>query len=153
MKDNIILFEEKKFEIHKHIWLSITWILKRLNSKQTLSDDIREIKLSNWSLLSKTYQKSLLVTRTLIFLNKFMFYLNNRLVPLRILSYREPTVAAPISSWAIYKFFFFSWLAIQIRFWNLLTVLTVRPLTQNNQWSLFTVEQKATTFLPPWSKF
>ena len=107
MKDNIILFEEKKFEIHKHIWLSITWILKRLNSKQTLSDDIREIKLSNWSLLSKTYQKSLLVTRTLIFLNKFMFYLNNRLVPLRILSYREPTLAAPISSWAIYKFFFF----------------------------------------------
>ena len=37
-------FEEKHLEIHKHSWLSIIWILKKLNFIQTLVKDILEIK-------------------------------------------------------------------------------------------------------------
>ena len=46
------------------------------------------------------YKKSHSITQTLIVLNKFVFYSNNCLVPLQIWSYRESTVAAPISSLA-----------------------------------------------------
>ena len=108
----------KNLEIHRHNWLSIIWTFKKLNSIKTIVKDIQEIKLYHWSLLSKTYEKSHLITWTLIALNKFVFCLNNFLVLLRILSYWESTVAAPISSLAsMYKILFsFSWLAIQILF-------------------------------------
>ena len=111
----LLTFEGKKLEIHRHRWLSIIWIFKKVNSILTLVKDILEIKLSHWSLLSKTYKKSHSITRTPIASNKFVFYPNNCLVPLRILSYRESTVAVPISSLVrcMYKILFsFSWLAI-----------------------------------------
>ena len=54
----LLKFEEKNLEIHKLSWLSITWILKKLKSIQTLVKDIPEIKLSHWYLLSKTYVKN-----------------------------------------------------------------------------------------------
>ena len=129
-------FEDKNLEIHKLSWLSITWILKRLNSIQTFVEDIPEIKLAYWSLLSKTYKKSYSKTPTLIVLNKFVCYPNNCLVPHQILSYRESTVAAPISSLATYKILLsFSWLSImQILFRNLLTVSTVK--TSNTKQSV-----------------
>ena len=47
------------------------------------------------SLLSKTYRNSHLIT--LIVLTIIIFYTNNNLVPLQILSCRDPTVAPPIS--------------------------------------------------------
>ena len=94
----LLNFEDKNFEIHKRSSLSITWILKKLSSIQTLVEDISEITLSHWYLLSKTYKKSHSKNRTLIVLKKFACYPNNHFVPLRILSYRESTVVAPISS-------------------------------------------------------
>ena len=118
----LLKFEEKNLEIHKLSWLLITWILKKLNSIQTLVENIPEIKLSHhWYLLSKTYKKSHSKTRTFIVLNKFVCYPNNRLVSLRILSYRESTVIAPISI-LIYKILSsLSWHSIiQVLFWNLL---------------------------------
>ena len=39
----LLKFEEKILEIHKQCWLSITCILKKLNSIQTLVEDIPEI--------------------------------------------------------------------------------------------------------------
>ena len=51
--------------------------------------------------------------------SQFVFYPNNYFVALRILSYRESTVPAPISSLAryIYKILFlFFWFTIQILF-------------------------------------
>ena len=39
-------FDEKSLEIHKHKWRSITWAIKTLNSKQTLAENIPEVKLS-----------------------------------------------------------------------------------------------------------
>ena len=102
-------------KFHRHSWLSIIWIFKKLSSIQTLVKDILEIKLSHWSLLSQTYKKSHSITWTLIALNKFVFYPNNCLVLLRILSYWESIVAAPISSLAEI-FFSFSWPPIQILF-------------------------------------
>ena len=93
---------EKKLEIHEHSWRSIIWIFKKLNSIQTLVRDIPEIKLSYWSLLSKTYKKSHSITRTLnkFASSKFVFYPDNCLGSLWILSYWESTVTAtaPISS-------------------------------------------------------
>ena len=35
--------EDKTLEIHKHSWLSITWILKKPNSIQSFVEDIPEI--------------------------------------------------------------------------------------------------------------
>ena len=124
----LLKFEEKNLEIHKLSWLLITWILKKLNSIQTLVENIPEIKLSHWYLLSKTYKKSHLKTWTLIVLKTYVCYSNNCLVPLRILSYQESTVVTLISSLMIYKILFsFFWLStIQILFWNLLTVSTVK---------------------------
>ena len=43
----------RKCWIHEYSWLSITWIFKKLNSTEDIPD-IPEIKLSHWSLLSKT---------------------------------------------------------------------------------------------------
>ena len=137
----------KKFEIHKHSWLLIICIFNKLNSIQTLVKDIPEIILSHWSLLSKTYKKSHLITGPLIALNKFVFYPNNYLVPLRNLSYQESTVAAPIPSIASYIYTKFSFLSAglqyrfyfkiysQCRLWRL-------PI-QKNQWNFCTVQQKA----------
>ena len=89
---------EKKVETHKLNLLSITWILKKLNSIQTFVAYIPEIKLFHWYLLSKTYKKSHSKKWTLTVLHKFVCYPNNSLVSLQILSYRESTVVAPISS-------------------------------------------------------
>ena len=72
----LLKFEWKNLKTHKHSWLIIIWIFKKLNSIQTLVKNIPEIILSHWSLLSKTYKKS---------------------------HYRESTVAAPISSLALYN--------------------------------------------------
>ena len=47
--------KRKFWKFNKQSWLSITWILKKSNSIQTLVDDIPKIKLSHWSLQSKTY--------------------------------------------------------------------------------------------------
>ena len=43
----LLKFNEKVFEIHKHSWLSTTWILKKSSSTQTVVEDIPEIKLSH----------------------------------------------------------------------------------------------------------
>ena len=64
----------------KLIWLSITWILKKLSSIQTLVEHIPEITLSHWYLLSKTYKKSHYKNRTLIVLKKFVRFPNNHLL-------------------------------------------------------------------------
>ena len=61
--------EEKNLEISKHSWLLIIWIFKNLNS-------LKWNYLTNY-LQSKTYKKSHSTTRTIIALNKFVFYLNN----------------------------------------------------------------------------
>ena len=69
----LLKFNEKVFEIHKHSWLSTTWILKK-PSTQTLVEDIPEIKLSHWPLQSKTYKNShwlWVPLQSLIALNKF----------------------------------------------------------------------------------
>ena len=47
--------KRKFWKFNKQSWLSITWILKKSNSIHTLVDDIPKIKLSHWSLQSKTY--------------------------------------------------------------------------------------------------
>ena len=53
----LLKLEKKNLKIHKLIWLLTTWILKKLNSIQTLVENIPEIKLSHhWYLLSKTYK-------------------------------------------------------------------------------------------------
>ena len=123
----LLKFGEKILEIHKLSWLLIPWIFKKLNSIQILLEDIPEFKLSHWYLLSKTYKKSHSKTRTLIVLNKFVCYPKSRLFILQILSYWESTVIASISSLIYKMLFYFSWLSIiQIQFWNLLTVLTVK---------------------------
>ena len=67
----LLKFKEKILKIYKHSWLSITWALKKLNSTQTLSDNIPEIKFSHWSLLSKTYRNLYLIMQTPIALNNF----------------------------------------------------------------------------------
>ena len=67
----LLKFEENILEIHKHICFSITWIMKKLNSIQTLVKDILEIRLSYWSLLRKTYRNAPSITGTLTVLNKF----------------------------------------------------------------------------------
>ena len=111
----LLKFDKKKLEIHKHGWLSIIWIFKKLNSLQTLAKDILEIRLSHKLpskeiyLLNKTYKKLHSITWTLVAWNKSVFHPNNCLVPLWILSYRESTVAAPISSLPryIHSFIFF----------------------------------------------
>ena len=73
---------------------------------------LKTFQKSYWSLPSKTYRNSHLITRSI-----YVFYPNNHLIPLRILSYRESTVGAFISSLTIYKILFpFSWLAIHILF-------------------------------------
>ena len=61
--------EEKNLEISKHSRLLIIWIFKNLNS-------LKWNYLTNY-LQSKTYKKSHSTTRTIIALNKFVFYLNN----------------------------------------------------------------------------
>ena len=48
-------------------------------------------------LLSKTYKKSHSTTRTIIAFKKFVFHPNNMPLPSSGLSYRESTVANPIS--------------------------------------------------------
>ena len=63
--------EEKILQFHKHSWLSITWILKKSNFIQTLAEGILEIKLSYWSLPSKTYRNWYSITSTLVVLSKF----------------------------------------------------------------------------------
>ena len=62
----LLKFKEKFLKIYERSWLSITWTFK-----QTLLDNIPEIKLSHWSLLSKTYRNLCLITQTLIALNNF----------------------------------------------------------------------------------
>ena len=94
-------------------------------------------------LVSKTYKKSHLITRTIIALNKFVFHPNNCLVLLRIWVIDSHLQLLPFLfiSWlryltrelAIYKnLIYFSWIAS----WML------RLLTQNNQLNFCTVEQK-----------
>ena len=63
----------------QHSWLSITWIFKKLHFIQTRGvENISEVKLSMWSLLSKTYRNSL--EPSLSWTN-FVFYPNNCLCP------------------------------------------------------------------------
>ena len=109
----LLKFDKKYLEIHKHRWLSIIWIFKKLNSIQTIIKDIPKIKLIPISLVlqSKTYKKSHSISRTLIALNKFVFYHDNCFFSLRILSYRESTVAA-ISSLARYMWNFIFFLPV-----------------------------------------
>ena len=47
--------DKKILEIHEQSWLWITWILKKSDSIQTFVEDIPKIKLSHWSLQSKTF--------------------------------------------------------------------------------------------------
>ena len=80
----LLKLEQKVLKIHKLSWLLITWILKKLNSIQTLVENIPEIKLSHWYPLGKTYKKSHLKTGTPLVLNKFVCYPSNRLFALWI---------------------------------------------------------------------
>ena len=81
--------EEKNLEIHKHSWLSIIWIFKKLNSiKSNCLTNYLQSKTTFWAKLSYS------ITWTLTALNKFILLLCLSLY----LSYRESTVvAAPIS--------------------------------------------------------
>ena len=47
--------DKKILEIHEQSWLWITWILKKSDSIQTFVEDIPKIKLTHWSLQSKTF--------------------------------------------------------------------------------------------------
>ena len=42
----LVIFEDKIVEIHKHSWLSITWIVKKIALLQAFVEFILEIKLS-----------------------------------------------------------------------------------------------------------
>ena len=68
--------EEKNVEIHKHSWLLMIWMFKKLNSFESNY-------LINY-LQNKTYKKSHSITQTIIALNKLVFHPNNFLVPLQI---------------------------------------------------------------------
>ena len=116
------LAEEKNVEIHKHSYTSIIWIFKKLNFlKSNYLTNYLQSKTTFWAKLSHS------ITWTLIALNKFV----SSLCLSSDLSYRESTVAAPISFHkasylVIYKILFsFSWIATQILLQNLLTVSTV----------------------------
>ena len=75
----------------------------------TNSENIQKLIYPHCSLLRKIH----IYNSNSPCLEHFLFYPNNRLVPLQILSYRESNVLAPISSLAIHKVLFsFSWLAI-----------------------------------------
>ena len=81
-------------EIHKYNWLSITWILKKSNSIQILVEEILENYLTSpfWA------------NKYSITIN-FVFYPNNLLLPLWILSYQESAVAVLITSLALYMLY------------------------------------------------
>ena len=149
---------EKK-EIHKLSWLSIIWILKTLNSVQTLNEDIPEIKLSHWYLVNKSYKKSHSKTQTLIVLNKFVCSRINGLIPFQILSYWAPTLVNPISSLSyIYIKFCFFLLAFSstdsiLKSTQNSQCRLSRLSIQNNQWNISTAEQKSTIVMPSWSNF
>ena len=83
-----MLLRKKNVEIHKHSYLSIIWIFKKLNSlKSNYLTNYLQSKTTFWAKLSHS------ITRTVIALNKFFSSLFLSLD----LSYRESTVAAPIS--------------------------------------------------------
>ena len=93
-----------------------------------------------------------LITRILIAMNKFVFYRNNCLVPLRILSYQESTVATRISSLSSYiQNFIFFLLGGNTNFiLKFIHTVAFQDFQQkHNQWNFCTVEQKAAIFLPP----
>ena len=83
-----MLLRKKILENHKHNWLLIIWIFKKLNSlKSNYLTNYLQSKTTFWAKLSHS------ITRTLIALNKFL----SSLCLSSDLSYRESTVAAPIS--------------------------------------------------------
>ena len=87
--------------------------IQKIDSIKILVREIPEI-ISHWSLFSK---KPHWITWTLIVLNKFVFYPNNCLALLWILSYWELAVAATISLLATYIWnFIFFLLACNIDF-------------------------------------
>ena len=43
----LVIFEDKIVEIHKHSWLSITWIVKKIALLRAFVEFILEIKLSH----------------------------------------------------------------------------------------------------------
>ena len=87
----------------------------------------------------------------------FVFYTNNHLAVLQILSYQKWTVAAPICSKLHIKFYLPSWPADviwkQYRFYFKTYLLSIFPKQNNNWTSSHSLAQKATTFLPLWNNF
>ena len=91
-------------EIHKHCWLSITWILKKLNSIQTH----RTFQIWKTTLTAPFSTKLTFDNLSSLVLNIFYLIL---IIGLPLISYRELYVVAPIFSLAMYKILFsFSWL-------------------------------------------
>ena len=81
--------------------LSISWILKKLNSIQTLVEEIHEIKLLTGLFWAKPSEIHIWYLELSLSWTNFVFYPNICHVPHRILSYRESTVAGPMSPLAI----------------------------------------------------
>ena len=104
----LLKFEEKILEIHRYSCLSITWIPQKIDpqTKPCWRHSSNQTASGTGPLCAKPIHSMLELSLSWA---KFVFYLNNCLVPLRVLSYLESTVAACISSLAIYIFFSFSW--------------------------------------------
>ena len=124
--------------------------LDNLNTQKIeLHTNTEEIKLL--SPLPSAQNPHTLITETLLLWNIFLFYPDNRLGPLQILSYWELNIVAPISSLAVHKIlFYFSWLSIII----LILKSTYSPDFKQKQSVGFVYSwAKRHHFLPRWGNF
>ena len=141
----LLTFEETFLEMHKHSWLSITRILKKLNSLQTIIEDIPFRKPFTFPFRAKVIE----VIELSLSWTLFVFHLNSYLALFYILIYWESTVTVLISSYE-YAILFPSWLAdviietMQILFWNLPTGCISKRKKISRSFHI--VEQKTTVF-------
>ena len=127
--NDLLHVEEKFLEIHEHYWLSITWILKRITPYKLWTHFTNQTTFT-----AQFCTKFTTITQTLLVLNILIFYSNNCLVPLQILSYQELDVVAPVSSRAKHKkSFSFSWLWLAKLILILKSNSQSRLPTKNNQ--------------------
>ena len=96
----LLTFEETFLEMHKHSWLSITRILKKLNSLQTIIEDIPFRKPFIFPFRVKVIEAiEFSLSWTLS-----VFHLNSYLAPFYILIYWESTVTVTHFFIRIYNF-------------------------------------------------